>query len=55
MEYKWYDIRKKIVAACKKTFAEQGVNMPLCDIEMATDLFDSVASFPLRNSLLGNL
>ena len=25
MEYKWYEIRKKIVAACKKTFAEQQI------------------------------
>lgn len=55
MEYKWYDIRKKIVAACKKTFAEQQMVMSTADIEAATDLFDRVVSYPLNYPLVASL
>lgn len=55
MEYKWYDIRKKIIAACKKTFAEQQVVMSTADIEAATDLFDRVVSYPLNYPIVANL
>lgn len=55
MEYKWYDIRKKIVAACKKTFAEQQVVMSTADIEAATDLFDRVVSYPLNYPIVASL
>ena len=55
MEYKWYDIRKQIVNACKKTFNEQGVTLSDADIELATDLFDRVVSYPLHFPAVGNL
>ena len=55
MEYKWYDIRKKIISACKKTFTEQGVTISSLDIESATDLFDRVVSFHLDYPAVGNL
>lgn len=55
MEYKWYDIRKKIIAACKKTFAEQQVVMSTTQIEAATDLFDRVVSYPLNYPIVASL
>lgn len=55
MEYKWYDIRKKIISACKKTFTEQGVIISSADIESATDLFDRVVSYHLNYPAVGNL
>lgn len=55
MEYKWYDIRKKIVNACKKTFAEQGITISGTDLEKATDLFDRIVSFRIDYPLVGNL
>ncbi len=55
MEYKWYDIKKKIVAACKKTFAEQQIAMSTADIEAATDLFDRVVSYPLNYPIVASL
>lgn len=55
MNYRWYEIRKKIVAACKKTFAEQQVEMSTADVEAATDLFDRVVSYPLQYPIVANL
>ena len=55
MEYKWYDIRKKIVNNCKKTFNEQGVLISETNIEAAIDLFDRVVSYPLHFLAIGNL
>ena len=55
MEYKWYEIRKKIVAACKKTFAEQQVQISNTEIEEATDLFDRVVSYPIQYPIVANL
>lgn len=55
MEYKWFEIREKIIKACKKTFAEQGLSMGTLEIEAATDLFDKVVSYPLQYPLVGNL
>lgn len=55
MDYKWYDIRKKIVAACKKTFAEQQIEMSGADIEEATDLFDRVVSYPIQYPIVASL
>lgn len=55
MEYKWYEIRKKIVGNCRKTFDQQGVVVSDAEIESATDLFDRVVSYPLRFPAVGNL
>ena len=55
MEYKWYDIRKKIIAGCKKTLMEQNVSLSGADIEDATDLFDRVISYPLSYLAVANL
>lgn len=55
MEYKWYDIRKKIVNACKKTFTEQGISISGSNIEQATDLFDRIVSYRIDYPLVGNL
>ena len=55
MDYKWYEIRKKIVAACKKTFAEQQIEISGADIENATDLFDRVVSYPLNYPIVASL
>ena len=55
MDYKWYEIRKKVVSACKKTFAEQGVLLSQLEIEDATDLFDRIISFPLQCPIVANL
>lgn len=55
MDYRWYEIRKKIIAACKKTFAEQQVQMSLADIEDATDLFDRVVSYPIQYPTVASL
>lgn len=55
MEYKWYDIRKKIVNACKKVFTEQGMAISTADIEEATDLFDRIVSYRLDYQKVGNL
>lgn len=55
MDYSWYDIRKKIIAACKKTFAEQQVVMIGADIEEATDLFDRVVSYPIQYPIVASL
>lgn len=55
MEYKWYDIRKKIVGNCRKTLDQQCLSLSDADIEAATDLFDRVVSYPLRFPAVGNL
>lgn len=55
MDYKWFEIRKRIIAACKKTFAEQNMTISAADIEIATDLFDRVVSFPLQYKEVGSL
>ena len=55
MDYRWYDIRKKIIAACKKTFAEQQIEMSGADIEVATDLFDRVVSYPIQYPIVASL
>lgn len=55
MEYKWYDIRKKIVSNCRKTLDQQCISLSDADIEAATDLFDRVVSYPLRFPAVGNL
>ena len=55
MDYKWYDIRKKIISACKKTFAEQEISISEHDLEESTDLFDRIVSYRLDYPIVGNL
>ena len=55
MEYRWFEIRKKIIGFCKKTFSEQGLGISTTDIEAATDLFDRIVSYNLPYPGVGNL
>ena len=55
MDYKWFDIRRKIVTACKKTFDEQQIVISRTEIEDATDLFDRVVSYPIKYPLVASL
>lgn len=55
MEYKWFEIRKKIIGFCKKTYTEQGMSITTSEIEKATDLFDRIVSYHLLFPAVGNL
>lgn len=55
MYYRWFEIRKKIIAACKKTYDEQNMSISISDIEAATDLYDRVMSYPLQFYSVANL
>ena len=55
MDYKWFEIRKKIIGFCKKTYIEQGMSITTSDIEKATDLFDRIVSYHLTFPAVGNL
>ncbi len=55
MDYKWFEIRKKIIGFCKKTYTEQGMSIPTSEIEKATDLFDRIVSYHLQFPAIGNL
>ena len=55
MDYKWFEIRRNIISACKKTFAEQSVEIPLNEIEKATDMFDRIVSYPIQYPAVANL